>query len=826
MAGPPDQEPKPAGCGCRWLWDIVVFLVLVFLLWLERDNIPSAISDLRSTTTWIISGVRSESAPLIDTVVVNTAPIAVTPRTPRAATTPSPGVIALLTPTAAPAQKVTVAASPTQTIPSLVPTMTTSPTPTATPSMVPSETRSPTPTNTPSEVSTATASPTPTATPSLVPTATASPTPTIVSPLAPAAINSLTPRATVAIAPAVTITATPTSSAPTTSFLLSDFENGPWLEQEDPNLASAVEELRWLQDGIYDLESRAIEDILYIAVESLPLASSVVSLGWVQDGIDDPEALAIEGILFLALDDSDLGSAVVTLSWVQDGIDGTESWAIEAWSYIAYEDPAIAASFASLDWVRDGIDGPEAYLIRYFAYLAREDANAAARVLRMPFLRTIEPADLSAVESLTRLAIFERETFYSVLSHPVVSDGISDRLSPIVATLYGVAETNPALIDVLLDPNNVVLEPRTVELPLSGEVVLYIIRTGPGAARSMDLLEHAVRNAEALMGIPLPINYVGMLFEDAVPGSSGGTNFGTHIAFRPEYDIDDGSAEAELAGRAIAHEVAHYYWSGNADWIDEGAADFMAAIIEGGQNGRALGVSRPPCAYVGNIAELESLEVKRGDLEVECNYSLGERLFSDLYRTLGAERFRQGFRELYQASTVEDDIDDRGTSLGIGHVKTAFRTSDGAADIVIARWYDGTEPYDLSDVDRSQVDPRLPAINGRIEEAYLTTGDYGPRVSRFSANGLGDWMILNIEYSYSVSGAPHQVPVEIVEYYQDGFAYFRESGTLTAEEGYAGGTMWFTVGREPTERWAPGHYAVFVYAGGRKVAEVYYEVIP
>ena len=87
-------------------------------------------------------------------------------------------------------------------------------------------------------------------------------------------------------------------------------------------------------------------------------------------------------------------------------------------------------------------------------------------------------------------------------------------------------------------------------------------------------------------------------------------------------------------------------------------------------------------------------------------------------------------------------------------------------------------------------------------------------------------MILNIEYSYSVSGGPSEVPVEIVGYYQDGFAYLRESGTLTVEEGFAGSTAWFSVGREPTEKWAPGHYAVFVYAGGRKVAEVYYEVTP
>ena len=64
---------------------------------------------------------------------------------------------------------------------------------------------------------------------------------------------------------------------------------------------------------------------------------------------------------------------------------------------------------------------------------------------------------------------------------------------------------------------------------------------------------------------------------------------------------------------SIAHEVAHYYWSGNADWIDEGAADFVAAIIETARTGRALGVGRPPCAYAGNIAELESLEVERGD---------------------------------------------------------------------------------------------------------------------------------------------------------------------------------------------------------------------
>ena len=107
----------------------------------------------------------------------------------------------------------------------------------------------------------------------------------------------------------------------------------------------------------------------------------------------------------------------------------------------------------------------------------------------MPFLKTIEPPDASAMEALSRLAISDTETFRDVLSHPALTDGISNDLAPIVATLHGVAGTNPALIEVLLDPNRVVLELRTITLPLSGEVVLTIIRTGPGATRSMDLLE-------------------------------------------------------------------------------------------------------------------------------------------------------------------------------------------------------------------------------------------------------------------------------------------------------------------------------------------------
>ena len=342
----------------------------------------------------------------------------------------------------------------------------------------------------------------------------------------------------------------------------------------------------------------------------------------------------------------------------------------------------------------------------------------------------------------------------------------------------------------------------------------------------MDLLEHSVRGVEEFMGLPLPTNYVGLLYEDAVYGSNAGANFGTHIAILPNYDVADGSYEAEFAGSVIAHEVAHYYWGDNQGWVDEGAANFMASFIDGSRTGRPVAVSNPPCGHAGSLAGLESLGISVGDVEYLCNYSLGERLFVDLYRTLGHERFQQGFRNLYVASVVEDDDEIPGTAVGVEHVRDAFSSDDGSGNVVISRWYDGTEPYDLSRLDTGPVAPNLPGINGRIDEAYVAISTDGTPVTTFSAQDVSDWVYLTLEYLYDVSSGPRELPLEIVEFYEDGFELRRRSGELTAEARYIGGTARFSVGQSPSRKWAPGRYWVYVYAGERKVAEVSYEVTP
>ena len=549
-----------------------------------------------------------------------------------------------------------------------------------------------------------------------------------------------TPAMTAAPSPEPTSTATPsptpsptppptaTPSPRPTPSPLRNFENGRWLKQKDPQLAGSIEELGWAQDGLEGFESEALENLLYIAVLSRSVASSVVSLNWVQDGVDDVEAEAI--------------------GWVNN-----------------FGSADVASSVVSLGWVEDGIEALEVEVIENLSYLADGDAGAAMRIVGMPFIQTIEPPDISAIESLAQLAAFQPSAFVGVMSHNALRNGISDKMAPVVATLNGVAETNPALIDVLLDPSRVLMERRVITLPLTGDVVLDIIRTAPGAGRSIDLLEGSVRGTEEFMSEPLPTSHVVVLYEEAVPGSNVGVNYGTHVAILPAYDTDDESHESSFVGHINAHEVSHYYWSGNESWVDEGAAEIMASVVDGARTGRPVAVTNPPCGHAASLAELERLDASRGDVEFQCNYSLGERLFVDLYRTLGHEKFQQGFRDLYLTSEIEDEVHDLpGTAVGIEHIREAFGTDEGLESVVISRWYDGTEPYDLTRLDTGPVDPILPSINGRIEKAYVSIGEEGPAVTTFSARDVADWVIFSLEYAYDVSSGPREVPLEIVEF--------------------------------------------------------------
>ena len=111
------------------------------------------------------------------------------------------------------------------------------------------------------------------------------------------------------------------------------------------------------------------------------------------------------------------------------------------------------------------------------------------------------------------------------MSHPTISDGVTDQEAKILATLTTAADPvgyyldDHDLLDKLLDPEQVTLEGRTITLPLAGETDITIIRTRPRTDLTMDFLEHSVRSIEEFMGRPFPRRQVIYLFVEAPGGA-------------------------------------------------------------------------------------------------------------------------------------------------------------------------------------------------------------------------------------------------------------------------------------------------------------------
>ena len=653
-------------------------------------------------------------------------------------------------------------------------TPTPQPTETPTPTPQPTETPPPTPTPQPTETPTPTPTPQPTETPTPTPQPTETPPPTPTPEPTPTATSS----------PTHTPTPTPTHS------ILRSFVNGAYLVQSKRQIAEAILDVSWIADGVEESEREAVQALINFATSGLSetLVMSLMETAWVADGVSEDESAAIRHI-----------------------------------RATAYESETLAMSLMEAAWLADGVSEDESGVIRDLRRIAQKDADSAARIIAMPFLDSLDPTDVSAVETLGILASIYPNDFDRAMSHPALADGITDSEAPIVAMLRIVYRLDPDLVDVLLDPSDVPLnqskfyvERKTTRLPLSGDVVIAIVRTNPGAQRSMGLVENAVITAENLMARPLPTNYVVVLFvEDEV--FLAGTNFGTHIAIRPKYDIDDGSHEADSAPSIIAHEVAHYYWSGNADWVDEGMAEFMASVIENRRDRKPIVATNNPCSLAKSIAELEGLESSSYGAFL-CNYALGERLFISMYQVLGEDAFWNGARDLYDMSLVDAPNDWRdGTPININHVRDTFGDESESAATVISRWYDGTEAHDLSGLDTRAPNPAFSTVNGRIDRVRVLMSDNG--------NPYG----FNIGYSFGQVSELRKIHLEAVVFYEDGFEFWRVNVEITAKPGnYIGGLGGFVIVSTPISFGgvADGRYWVYVYEGENKLAEATYEVVP
>ena len=336
-----------------------------------------------------------------------------------------------------------------------------------------------------------------------------------------------------------------------------------------------------------------------------------------------------------------------------------------------------------------------------------------------------------------------------------------------------------------------------------------------GWSGTMDLLETAVRGTEDFMQTPLPTRMVSVLFADTVTPGYAGNNFGTGVTVLPQ--SENGEKARELAS-TLTHEVAHYYWSGNRAWINEGMANLIK-VYHARSGGTPLEASRYPCGHAESIRQLEQMDPGNRQNAFGCNYSLGERMFLTMFANMGERDFRRGAQTLYRLSRERKD------GAGIREVNAAFGDPAAAAT---ARWYDGAGPRP----GLAQAGPaptmRLEEVGGTVEEAGITLQPGGKSVTSFSARSHAGYAYFHLRYSHpAFGGADRRVQLTLAQEFEDGFTYRRDRVEFSLSGAHIGGTWNLSVGPGPGRPWAAGrHRATLWDHRGVKIAEAGWTVLP
>ena len=462
------------------------------------------------------------------------------------------------------------------------------------------------------------------------------------TPAPPAPTPTPSPTATATVPP-LTPTVSPTASGGTTSRL----------------------------SGLGDrLGSRIPEDLSV----SLP-AGLTDSEGWLQVDLVAPERAAV----------------IQKLEWVADGVSPEEVAMVDwlVWTAIDYGE--LFDRVVEAGWLTDGVTDREIQVLKHLFFLATVDPGFALWLLAPPFLETVEYADGPAVESLRGVQLLVPGQANPVQALLLETGGLTDEWAPVVAMTWPVAQFTPEDLPRLYDPEVVRVHTKMVDLEESGPTLLAVVRTEPGAGETLALVESIVREVEGTMGRPLPLAYVGTLFGGAVAPGTIGINYGTGMVLETRFDVADGSYDAEQLRGVLAHEVGHYWWNSNGNWVDEGMAEFVAAASYGFPSGEGYPFLREPCVRARSISSLPPEPRKA----IPCDYSLGQRMFFSLYRLLGEDAFYAAARKLYDQS--RDDLGHKslfGLPSGVEDVRDAFGPQ---GDEALDRWYYGRDERKLDD---------------------------------------------------------------------------------------------------------------------------------
>ena len=234
-----------------------------------------------------------------------------------------------------------------------------------------------------------------------------------------------------------------------------------------------------------------------------------------------------------------------------------------------------------LSWVQDAIEDTEYDILDHLSGL-RPDVVAA--MTAMPFLASPETTDAQAVEGISWMEI--GGVLDALVDSPVFQDGIDDSETTLLAAA-GTFYQDASAVRRVLTPGNAAVEAvSSFKTALTPELAVSIVRTGsqsrPG---TMESVRDTVEFVESIMGLPLPVEHVIIVFDEAaVPAGASGAYYGFAFSYSPKYETQQGTYEWRVLQSGFTHETAHYYWSGDQAWMAEGVANVFSYM-----RGRAAG---------------------------------------------------------------------------------------------------------------------------------------------------------------------------------------------------------------------------------------------
>ena len=199
--------------------------------------------------------------------------------------------------------------------------------------------------------------------------------------------------------------------------------------------------------------------------------SDPANLQWVlshprlNGGIKDDQAAPV-ALLVLGLQDPEAVATIESLPWVRDGVarpsssnfgysnpDPTEveQEAVLLLVEVASLSRQVFMELLSKSWIQDYITARERYVVSSVREFTYSDFTIAHRIIKMPFLETIEVQDLNILDMLRSLYRFDPSGVHWLLSDHRLAAGITDEQESIVALLsqeWQNPETATALRDL------------------------------------------------------------------------------------------------------------------------------------------------------------------------------------------------------------------------------------------------------------------------------------------------------------------------------------------------------------------------------------------